>query len=76
MTGYQSAVLWMGLMLIILRLFSTGEWHNLWSTISSGKPATSASSTQAKAPASGNSSAENLLKGYAGFLEHTGGSLV
>ena len=74
MTGYQQSVLWLGLLLIVLRLFSTGEWKNLWGTIgTAAAPASSSTSKKSAAPASGSNTAENLLKGYAGFLEHTGG---
>jgi hypothetical protein len=31
MTGKQNAVMWMGLMLVLLRLFTTGQWSAIWS---------------------------------------------
>jgi len=34
MTGKQTAVLWSGLILIIVRLFTTGQWSALWKTVS------------------------------------------
>lgn len=37
MTGKQTTVLWMGLILIILRLFTTGQWHDIWSVILQGQ---------------------------------------
>lgn len=39
MNGHQQAVLWMGLILIILKLFTTGQWSGLWATIGNGSPA-------------------------------------
>lgn len=38
MTGKQTAVLWSGLILIIVRLFTTGQWSALWSTVSATTP--------------------------------------
>jgi hypothetical protein len=32
MTGKQSGVLWLGLLLIITRLFTSDQWSDLWST--------------------------------------------
>lgn len=34
MTGKQSAVLWLGLLLVVLRMFSSGQWNILWGTTS------------------------------------------
>jgi hypothetical protein len=33
MTGKQSAVMWLGFLLIIARLFTTDMWSELWGTI-------------------------------------------
>lgn len=37
MTGKQSAVMWMGLTLILLRLFTTSQWKDIWKTILKGE---------------------------------------
>lgn len=40
MTGKQNAVMWMGLMLILIRLFTTGQWSAIWTgTILAGSKA-------------------------------------
>jgi hypothetical protein len=31
-TGKQQAVLWLGLILVIIRMFATGQWSLLWNT--------------------------------------------
>lgn len=31
MNGKQNAVMWMGLTLILVRLFTTGQWKDIWS---------------------------------------------
>ncbi len=36
MTGKQQAVMWMGLTLIVLRLFTTSQWKDIWGTILKG----------------------------------------
>lgn len=33
MTGKQHAVMWLGISLIIVRLFTSGQWQALWSTV-------------------------------------------
>jgi hypothetical protein len=49
MTGKQSAVLWLGLALIITRLFTTNQWSELWSAFGVKAPsAFSSSPAQAK----------------------------
>lgn len=37
MTGKQQTVMWMGLLLILLRLFSSGQWKAIWKTVLSGE---------------------------------------
>lgn len=37
MTGKQHAVLWLGLLLILVRMFTTKQWHDIWSGISNGQ---------------------------------------
>ena len=44
MTGKQQAVMWMGLTLIILRLFTTNQWKDIWKTILKGSGGGSSSS--------------------------------
>jgi hypothetical protein len=39
MTGKQTAVMWLGLLLIVTRLFTTDQWSELWGTISTKTPA-------------------------------------
>ena len=34
MTGKQKAVLWLGILLIITRLFTTGQWSAIWTALS------------------------------------------
>ena len=36
MTGKQHAVLWLGLLLIMARLFTTHQWHEIWGVIGNG----------------------------------------
>lgn len=36
MNGKQHAVLWLGLLLIIVRLGPTGQWSAIWGTITGG----------------------------------------
>ena len=43
MTGKQSAVMWMGLTLIALRLFTTNQWKEIWGTILKGGGGSSSS---------------------------------
>lgn len=57
MTGKQTAVLWMGLILIMIRLFTTGQWQSLWSTVVKA-PASSGGS-----PSAQHSSSENGATG-------------
>lgn len=35
MTGQQQGVMWLGLILIVMRLFSTGQWNAIWTVVSS-----------------------------------------
>lgn len=37
MTGKQTTVMWMGLILIMLRLFTTNQWHDIWAVILQGQ---------------------------------------
>jgi hypothetical protein len=34
--GKQHAVLWMGILLIVVRMFTTNQWHEIWSAVSQG----------------------------------------
>lgn len=36
MSGKQHAVMWLGLTLILTRLFTTNQWSNIWGLLSSG----------------------------------------
>ena len=56
MTGKQSAVLWFGLALVTLRMFSSKQWSTLWGTVSKVSSATTA-------PTAAHSSAENGATG-------------
>jgi hypothetical protein len=40
MTGQQNAVMWLGITLIVLRLFSTGQWQAIWGTVAPAAAAT------------------------------------
>lgn len=44
MTGKQNAVMWLGLLLVALRLFTTDQWSSLWSTVKTGSSSSSSSS--------------------------------
>jgi hypothetical protein len=44
MTGKQHAVMWMGLLLIVLRLFTTSQWASLKALFQSGEPRASGGS--------------------------------
>jgi hypothetical protein len=47
MTGKQTAVLWLGLLLIITRMLTTSQWSEIWGSLSTRTkaPATSTAST-------------------------------
>lgn len=53
MNGKQTTVMWLGLLLIAARLFTTGQWGDLWSVFGSGSAKTAAPSTGSSNPASG-----------------------
>jgi hypothetical protein len=53
MNSKQVTVMWLGLLLIAARLFTTGQWSDLWSTFGS----------QAKAAAPANSGSSNPASG-------------
>lgn len=36
MTGKQQTVMWLGLLLIVVRLFTTNQWSALWGTVKTG----------------------------------------
>lgn len=36
MTGKQEAVMWLGLTLIVVRLFTTSQWSDIWATLLKG----------------------------------------
>jgi hypothetical protein len=51
MTGYARATLWIGLILIVLNLLSTGGWSNFWGIITSkGTPAPASGGSAKEAP--------------------------
>lgn len=52
MNGKQTTVMWLGLLLIAMRLFTTGQWGNLWSVFGSGTKS-AAPNTGSSNPASG-----------------------
>jgi hypothetical protein len=52
MNGKQVTVMWLGLILIAARLFSTHQWSDLWSVFGS-KTASNTSSAGSSNPASG-----------------------
>lgn len=43
MTGQQQLVMWLGIALILTRLFTTGQWSKIWDTVSPAPPAGSSS---------------------------------
>lgn len=49
MTGKQSAVLWSGVLLIILRLTTTGQWPVLWGLVSTRQASNTSSANQSSA---------------------------
>jgi hypothetical protein len=50
MTGYARATLWIGLILIVLNLLSTGGWSNFWGIITSKGTTPSGSAKEAPDP--------------------------
>jgi hypothetical protein len=50
MTGKQSAVFWLGLLLITVRLFTTNQWKELWSVVGQKAAPTLTSGTAADVP--------------------------
>lgn len=50
MSGKQSAVLWLGLLLIVVRLFTTNQWSNLWGTVGTKVPSGSVNPPAADVP--------------------------
>lgn len=63
MTGKQSAVMWLGLLLVITRLFTTGQWHTIWGAIGTSPASTSSGSTVGKAAAAVDASNPNGVTG-------------
>ena len=65
MTGKQNAVMWLGLILVVTRLFTTKQWSQLWGTFgtSSASSGTSASSAIGLGNPSGITSLPPLVKG-------------
>lgn len=45
MNSKQQAVMWMGLTLIVLRLFTTNQWKSIWNTVLKGQGNSSSSSS-------------------------------
>lgn len=45
MTGKQNAVMWLGLLLIAVRLFTTDQWSSLWSAVDTGSSSSSSGSS-------------------------------
>lgn len=50
MTGKQSGVLWLGLLLVVVRLFTTNQWSELWSSVGVARKTTTSSSANSSAP--------------------------
>lgn len=48
MTGKQHAVMWLGFLLIVTRLFASDQWSELWGVVSK-RPATGTGSDQGNA---------------------------
>lgn len=44
MNGKQNTVMWLGLLLIFTRLFTTGQWSQIWHTLSPAAAAGTSSS--------------------------------
>lgn len=36
MTGQQQAVMWLGIALILMRLFTTKQWSEIWGVVGNG----------------------------------------
>ena len=53
MSGAQNAVLWLGILLIVVRLLTTGQWGDVWGTLKSGTPAASTGTSSSSAAPSG-----------------------
>jgi hypothetical protein len=54
MTGKQNGIMWLGFLLIVTRLFTTGEWSNLWGVISNGPGPGSGTNGTTTVPAAAN----------------------
>ncbi len=48
MTGKQTAVMWLGLLLIITRLFTTGQWSHLWGSLTTNTAGGTGSASSGK----------------------------
>lgn len=40
MTGKQNAVMWLGFLLVLVRLFTTGQWSAIWSAVGNSQSGT------------------------------------
>lgn len=45
MSGKQHAVMWLGLLLVITRMFTTGQWKSIWSVVGGSGITTAAAVT-------------------------------
>lgn len=72
MSGKQHAVMWLGIVLIIVRLFTTNQWSILWSTFTTnpnpGGPGNTPSNNMGSIP----SKIGNALQNVAGITPKLG----
>lgn len=68
MTGKQQAVMWMALTLVILRLFTSNQWKDIWNTVLKG----SGSSLGGSSGGGGLTIPDPLLPGPLGSLPGLG----
>jgi hypothetical protein len=64
MTGQQHAVMWMGLLLIVLRMFTTTQWESLKAVLGAGAASPTGSSGNSTPGSS--SLPDSILKGLVG----------
>ena len=70
MTGKQNAVMWLGLLLVTVRLFTTGQWSAIWDVAGTKVP------EPVPAGSSGSSQGNSVSKTIASIIEKIVGQVV
>lgn len=73
MSGAQNAVLWMGILLIVVRLLTTGQWGDVWGTLKSGTPAASTGTGSTSPSAAPSGSAPQVQRNANGTVKQMAG---